>query len=554
SSGPPTAQNGIWAISPEERNKHDQKFDTLSPSMGYVSGEQARKFFLQSGLPASVLAAIWALADMNNDGKMDRLEFSIAMKLIKLKLQGTQLPTALPIIMKQPPVPAPNLSISTVPNMPMMPVANLPLLTPMATPGLSPLTPMTGLTPMGPTATGLGPLITSTPIMPLMPTMGNATLPNGTMGMLQPVPAGALATGTFLSLSLTAGFLSFCVFFFFLCCAFDWAVPHASRLKYRQQFNSLDKQMSGYLTGTQVRGVMATTMLTQTQLASIWTLADVDKDGKLKAEEFILAMHLVDMAKSGQPLPLTLPTELVPSSQRYNLKGFYSTYITKIKPFTHLYSVSFEDKFKVNMEQGNAELEKRRLALQEAERKEQERRAQKEREEREKREREAREAEERRRKEEERRLERQRELERQKEEERQRELERKEAAQRELERQRKEEWEKRRRGELQMKREQEKDDINRLKAKKRNLEMELETGDKHRQISDRLRDVQNKKKLQRTELDLINQRKETRQQDINSLHKQLEVCVSVFVFCPCVSKFQLFMRFPNSFSYRSYDS
>uniref|UniRef100_A0A3Q3IWH2 Intersectin 1 (SH3 domain protein) n=1 Tax=Monopterus albus TaxID=43700 RepID=A0A3Q3IWH2_MONAL len=100
----------IWAISPEERNKHDQKFDTLSPSMGYVSGEQARKFFLQSGLPASVLAAIWALADMNNDGKMDRLEFSIAMKLIKLKLQGTQLPTALPIIMKQPPVPAPNLS------------------------------------------------------------------------------------------------------------------------------------------------------------------------------------------------------------------------------------------------------------------------------------------------------------------------------------------------------------------------------------------------------------------------------------------------------------
>lgn len=29
----------------------------------------------------------------------------------------------------------------------------------------------------------------------------------------------------------------------------DWAVPQASRLKYRQQFNSLDKQMIGYLTG-----------------------------------------------------------------------------------------------------------------------------------------------------------------------------------------------------------------------------------------------------------------------------------------------------------------
>lgn len=29
----------------------------------------------------------------------------------------------------------------------------------------------------------------------------------------------------------------------------DWAVPHGSRLKYRQQFNGLDKLMTGYLTG-----------------------------------------------------------------------------------------------------------------------------------------------------------------------------------------------------------------------------------------------------------------------------------------------------------------
>lgn len=34
-----------------------------------------------------------------------------------------------------------------------------------------------------------------------------------------------------------------------LCHPSDWSVPHASRLKYRQQFNGLDKQMTGYLTG-----------------------------------------------------------------------------------------------------------------------------------------------------------------------------------------------------------------------------------------------------------------------------------------------------------------
>uniref|UniRef100_A0A673C6P2 Intersectin 2b n=1 Tax=Sphaeramia orbicularis TaxID=375764 RepID=A0A673C6P2_9TELE len=491
----------VWAVSPEERDKHDQKFDTLSPTMGYISGEQARKFFLQSGLPASVLAEIWALADMNKDGKMDRLEFSIAMKLIKLKLQGTPLPSALPIIMKQPPVRAPSLKAPT---------------STMTTTGLSPLTPMAGLAPLVPTATGLSPLVGSTSTMPLMPTVGATTLPNGTIGILQPIPTGALATACVLCchcfcFSSTSSSPS--VMSPMLSGPSDWAVPHASRLKYRQQFNSLDKQMTGYLTGQQVRGAMATTMLTQTQLASIWTLADVDKDGKLKAEEFILAMHLVDMAKIGQPLPLTLPNELVPPSQRLFFIVFF---------FLSLRSVTFEDKFKANLERGNAELEKRRHALQEAERREQERRAQKAREEQEKREREAREAEERRRIEEERRLERQRELERQKEEERQREIERKEAAQRELERQRKEEWERRRRGELQIKREQEQDDIIRLKAKKRSLEMELEAGNKHRQISDRLRDIQNKKKHQKTELDLISQRKDARQQDINSLQKELE--------------------------------
>lgn len=46
------------------------------------------------------------------------------------------------------------------------------------------------------------------------------------------------------------------------------------------------------------------------------SLADIDGDGQLKAEEFILAMHLTDMAKAGQPLPLTLPPELVPPSFR----------------------------------------------------------------------------------------------------------------------------------------------------------------------------------------------------------------------------------------------
>ena len=91
-------------------------------------------------------------------------------------------------------------------------------------------------------------------------------------------------------------------------------------------------------------------------------------------------------------------------------------------------TVSYEDKLKENFVRGSAELEKRRLALEEEQRKERERREREEREAQERREREARELENRRRLEEERRMERQREAERQREEERMRELERKEVS------------------------------------------------------------------------------------------------------------------------------
>jgi len=43
------------------------------------------------------------LADFTGDGKMDMLEFAIAMKFIKLRLQGAMLPSTLPLSMKQQP-------------------------------------------------------------------------------------------------------------------------------------------------------------------------------------------------------------------------------------------------------------------------------------------------------------------------------------------------------------------------------------------------------------------------------------------------------------------
>jgi Ca2+-binding EF-hand superfamily protein len=45
-------------------------------------------------------------------------------------------------------------------------------------------------------------------------------------------------------------------------------------------------------------------------LRSIWFLADVNKDTKLDAEEFAIALHLIRKIRGGSPLPATLPEAL----------------------------------------------------------------------------------------------------------------------------------------------------------------------------------------------------------------------------------------------------
>uniref|UniRef100_A0A8B9GB90 Intersectin 2 n=1 Tax=Amazona collaria TaxID=241587 RepID=A0A8B9GB90_9PSIT len=458
----PTAVNGgpnIWAITSEERAKHDKQFDSLKPTGGYITGDQARNFFMQSGLPASILAEIWTLSDLNKDGKMDQQEFSIAMKLIKLKLQGQQLPAVLPPVMKQIPVFSPLMSarfgMGSMPNLSM----------PTSVSTITPL-PNMSLTSM----TSVPPLVMSAP---LVPSVSTSSLPNGTSNLLQPlsIPFSLSNSNSSSSASLAGNSPKIV--------SSDWAVPQASRLKYRQKFNSLDKSMSGYLSGFQARNALLQSNLSQTQLATIWSLADIDGDGQLKADEFVLAMHLTDMAKAGQPLPLTLPLELVPPSfsgkNTENINETLPSYqaVQEEEP-QKKQPVTFEDKRKANYERGNMELEKRRQVLLEQQQREAERKAQREREKQEQKERKRQELERKKQLLLEKQLERQQELERQREEKRRKEIERREAAKQELERQRRLEWERIRRQELLNQRNREQEEIVRLTSKKKSLNLELE--------------------------------------------------------------------------------
>lgn len=68
-------------------------------------------------------------------------------------------------------------------------------------------------------------------------------------------------------------------------------------------------------------------------------------------------------------------------------------------------------------------------------------------------------------------------------------------------------------------------------------------GNMHKQISDRLRDAQSKRRIQKAELDLVNQKRDTRVAEINALQLEFEVNRNVSLcFPPCHLSACVFLR------------
>ncbi|XP_037882780.1 intersectin-1 isoform X1 [Glossina fuscipes] len=593
-----------WVITQREKLKYQDQFKALQPQNGYVTGGQAKGFFLQSQLPPLILGQIWALADTDSDGKMNINEFSIACKLIGLKLRGMEVPKALP-----PTLLASLSSVGTTPTMtPTGPGSLSPLdpakciqsavsplvrpteiiattataataatvapivmaggVKPTIVPGIIPAA-MTNIVsqPNMPTPAVAAAAITvqqmpgAVPVIPpaiqpgIIPAVGSA-VPNMSMvsGAAQPgvvavVPSPPVMTGVIPGAAVSPSGLP-------VAAAVippssiakvlsppptevktsttptppqsnppsrnmsiserapslespqgEWAVKAPAKRKYSQVFNVADRNRTGYLTGVQARGILVQSKLPQATLAQIWTLSDLDCDGRLSCEEFILAMFLCDKAMNGEKIPPALPVDWIPpsfrksKSRQSSISGpgsrpgsqpvsrhasVSSQGTVDADPAAGLPQTTFEDKRKENFDKGQAELDRRRKLLQEQQRKEKEERERKEREEAEKREKARLEAERKQQEELERQLQKQRELELEKEEQRKRELEAREAARKELEKQRLMEWEQQRIAELNSQKQREQERVLKQKAQNTQLNVELST------LNEKIKDLSQK--------------------------------------------------------------
>ncbi|XP_025423267.1 epidermal growth factor receptor substrate 15-like 1 isoform X2 [Sipha flava] len=85
-----------WVVTAEEKNRYDSMFLESDVDMdGFVSGPEIKDRFLKTGIHQSILAHIWSLCDINQHGKLDMEQFSLAMWLVERKLMGIDPPTTL---------------------------------------------------------------------------------------------------------------------------------------------------------------------------------------------------------------------------------------------------------------------------------------------------------------------------------------------------------------------------------------------------------------------------------------------------------------------------
>ncbi|KAL9706357.1 hypothetical protein quinque_009875 [Culex quinquefasciatus] len=602
-----------FVITTRERAKYDEQFKSLQPVNGVVTGGQAKGFFLQSQLPPMILGQIWALADTDSDGKMTLGEFSIACKLINLKLRGFEVPKTLPptliasltavggtptltpttglspldplkslagtishIPPAIPPQPAMIPHAIVPPMRPAMPPQPLIAAAAASQPAAAPLIPMQPLVqPMGtvpqpammqqvpaqaPLIAGFGmppvqsvqPLIdpiggiASPPLVAGIPPIGSmqpligglpGAVPMATAAVPAP-PTPPSGTGTpqrTMSISERAPSIE--------SPQSEWAIKGPAKLKYTQLFNTTDRNRSGFLTGPQARNIMVQTKLPQANLAQIWALADMDSDGRLGCEEFVLAMYLCDLALQGEKVPAVLPPELIPPSFRKatsrhgsvvgsrhgsvssqgGAPNVHAVPAEPLDPLSGLPMSSFEDKRKENYDKGQAELDRRRKALMDIQKKEQEERDRKEREEQEKIRKAKLEAELKKQQELEREQQRQRELEQEREEQRKRELEKKELARKELEKQRQLEWEAQKIAEMQQQRQREQENVLKLKAQNQTLSVELSTfNEKIKELSQKICDTRVGVTNVKTTIDGMRTTRDTQMNDMAQLKSKVK--------------------------------
>uniref|UniRef100_A0A8C5BNE1 Epidermal growth factor receptor substrate 15-like 1 n=1 Tax=Gadus morhua TaxID=8049 RepID=A0A8C5BNE1_GADMO len=255
---------------PDEKGKFDGIFESLLPVNGLLPGDKVKPVLINSKLPLEVLGKIWEISDVDQDGQLDKEEFSVAMHLVYRAMEQEPVPATLPSNLIPPSKRRKSGmklagAVAVLPGLFGMSLSSAP----------SPLKETLRPTPSLSAVASLG-----TPTSGLSPKHSFKSSPQQTSSV-------------------------------------NWVVPLADRGRYDDLFLKTDTDMDGLVTGTEVIEIFMLSSLPQTMLAQIWGLADTKQMGKLSREQFSLAMYLIQQKVSqGTDPPQSLTPDMIPPSER----------------------------------------------------------------------------------------------------------------------------------------------------------------------------------------------------------------------------------------------
>ncbi|XP_058274491.1 epidermal growth factor receptor substrate 15-like 1 isoform X2 [Hemibagrus wyckioides] len=96
SPAPQLSVSANWVVPQDDREQYEEIFELADSDFdGMVGGGEVKDIFINSGLPQSVLAHIWSLADTKSVGKLTKEQFCLAMYLIHQRVKGVEPPQTL---------------------------------------------------------------------------------------------------------------------------------------------------------------------------------------------------------------------------------------------------------------------------------------------------------------------------------------------------------------------------------------------------------------------------------------------------------------------------
>jgi hypothetical protein len=253
-------------LSPQESAFYETLFMLAGPDTnGQISGSSGAQFLATSGLPRDTLHKIWSLADVHQQGKLDKDGFSVACRMVAHRQSGSEPdesllsrePTKLPVFGGRTGNVQPKdfdvISVSDIGNEGR------------AVPNMADTARASNIA-MSLRKLGLDPL-------EYIPFQSVAEVPNSSS------PKSA-----------------------------DWKITEVDRQKYLGLFKQLHK--SGFVDGVTARKLLEKSGLNRQILGVIWELSDMNLDGRLDETEFVIAMHFASKCKKGSLLPNDIPQEL----------------------------------------------------------------------------------------------------------------------------------------------------------------------------------------------------------------------------------------------------